>query len=131
MGAYGGMDNGDFAFYFADIFVESVQYGDRTGLCDVMKEIKDKPLWDQLTALRGQADKAGVAPQDYCRNQIKKTDKVYDNAARSWTYQYCTEFGFYQTPSKEHPMRSEKLLGEKYWVDYCNDIFGIKLNIKS
>jgi len=24
MGAYGGMDNGDFAFFFADIFVESV-----------------------------------------------------------------------------------------------------------
>lgn len=41
MGAYGGMNNGDFAFFFADIFVESVQYGDRTGLCDIMKEIKD------------------------------------------------------------------------------------------
>jgi len=41
MGANEKMNNGDFAFYFADIFVESVQYGDRTGLCDLMNEIKD------------------------------------------------------------------------------------------
>jgi len=68
MGAYGGMNNGDFAFYFADIFVESVQYGDRTGLCDLMKEIEDKEFFEQLSALKGQAEKAGVAPQDYCRN---------------------------------------------------------------
>jgi hypothetical protein len=53
MGAYGGMDNGDFAFFFADIFVESVQYGDRTGLCDLMKEIQDQPLTDQLLAIKG------------------------------------------------------------------------------
>ena len=37
MGAYPHMDNGDFAFYFADIFVETVQYGNRTGLCDLVK----------------------------------------------------------------------------------------------
>lgn len=27
-------------------------------------------------------------------------------------------------------MRSEKLLNESYWIDYCKDIFGVKLNIK-
>ena len=53
MGAYKGMHNGDFAFFFADIFVESVQYGDRTGLCDLMNEIKDQPFTDQLVAIRG------------------------------------------------------------------------------
>jgi hypothetical protein len=52
MGADTEMDNGDFAFYFADIFVETVQYGDRTGLCDLMKEIKDKTLEDKLKALK-------------------------------------------------------------------------------
>lgn len=35
-GGYSGMDNGDFAFYLADIFVESVQYGRRTQLCQLM-----------------------------------------------------------------------------------------------
>jgi len=37
MGANPNMNIGDFAFYFADIFVETVQYGNRTGLCDLMK----------------------------------------------------------------------------------------------
>ena len=104
MGAFKGMDNGDFAFYFADIFVESVQYGNRTGLCDLVQEIQDKSFNDQLDAIKGQADLAGVAPSDYCRHAIKNTT-VTLSAARPWTYQYCTEFGFYQVPSKKHAMR--------------------------
>lgn len=41
MGACPMMNNGDFEFFFADIFVESVQYGNRSGLCDMLKEVKD------------------------------------------------------------------------------------------
>jgi hypothetical protein len=130
MGANEHMHNGDFAFFFADIFVESVQYGDRTGLCDLMKELSGKDFDKQLAGLKKQAEKSGVAPGDYCRNKIKDTVQVYDNSARSWTYQYCTEFGFWQIPSKEHPMRPEELLGEEYWKDYCFDIFGIHPSIK-
>lgn len=29
-----GMNTGDFMFYYADIFVEGIQYGNRTTLCD-------------------------------------------------------------------------------------------------
>jgi len=32
----------DFTFYFADIFVESVQYGGRTKLCDMIKGLEGK-----------------------------------------------------------------------------------------
>ena len=28
--------DGDFAFYLADIIVETIQYGDKTGLCNIM-----------------------------------------------------------------------------------------------
>ena len=45
MGASPMMDNGDFAFYFADIFVLSVQYGHRSQLCELMQRIKDMS-WD-------------------------------------------------------------------------------------
>lgn len=55
MGAYSGMDNGDFAFYFADIFVESVQYGGRTELCDLMSNISSSTFNDQLDAMKGHA----------------------------------------------------------------------------
>lgn len=127
-GADPGMDNGDFAFYFADIFVESVQYGSRTQLCKLMSEIKDKDLSEQLHAIKSQADKSGVAPSDYCRKALKNTT-IIDSPGRPWTYQYCTEFGFWQVPSHEHPMRSTKFLNTEYWTSMCKDIFGTTLHI--
>jgi len=128
MNAYDGMDNGDFAFYFADIFVESVQYGSRTELCKLMTKIADKSLDDQLDAVAEQAQTAGVSPSDYCRNALTNTT-IIDSPGRPWTYQYCTEFGFYQVPGENHPMRPQKLLGYDYWVDYCHSIFGLDLQI--
>lgn len=35
------MRTDDFMFYYADIFVESVQYGNRTTLCNMLAENKD------------------------------------------------------------------------------------------
>jgi len=43
-GANPDMNDGDFAFFFSDIFVESVQYGNRTGLCKLMAQIEGKSL---------------------------------------------------------------------------------------
>ena len=34
-----GMNTGDFMYYYADIFVESVQYGNRTLLCDTLQNL--------------------------------------------------------------------------------------------
>ena len=124
MGAWEDMNNGDFAFYIADIFVESVQYGQRVDLCELLNP--ERPFFGYLDVIHGLAQKQGVNPSDYCRNNLKK--EALSNA-RSWTYQYCTEFGWFQTPSHEHPLRSQNLLGLPYWLDYCNEIFGTKLSI--
>lgn len=35
-----GMRTDDWMFYYADIFLESVQYGNRTKLCDKLNENK-------------------------------------------------------------------------------------------
>jgi hypothetical protein len=45
---------------------------------------------------------------------------------RQWTYQFCTEFGWFQIPSvvkPEHHMRSE-MLNETYWWGLCSALFG-------
>lgn len=42
---------------------------------------------------------------------------------RQWTWQYCTEFAWFQVPNTEHPMRSA-LINADYWVPYCEAIFG-------
>lgn len=69
-----------------------------------------------------------MSPSDYCRNALKNTT-IIDSPGRPWTYQYCSEFGFYQTPSHVHAMRPALLLNETYWVDYCQDIFQMDLKI--
>lgn len=35
-----GMNTGDFMYYYADIFVESVQYGNRTVLCNTLQNLQ-------------------------------------------------------------------------------------------
>ncbi|XP_049810851.1 putative serine protease K12H4.7 [Schistocerca nitens] len=54
-------------------------------------------------------------------------DNETAEGGRQWTYQTCTEFGFYQTSSKE-----PKLFGDNFPVDFfiqqCSDIFGPKYN---
>lgn len=125
MGADPAIDHGDFAFYVSDIFVESVQYGNRTGLCKVMDQIKAiSDFNEQLTHLKQQADYAGVGPNDYDRNFLSKDQPGDQATARAWTYQYCSEFGWYQTPSHTdgQAMRSS-LLDTKYWSDMCTFLF--------
>ena len=44
--------------------------------------------------------------------------------ARPWYYQYCTEYAFFQTFSKRHPMRSQQLTLD-FYSDFCSDSFGV------
>lgn len=45
------------------------------------------------------------------------------SAARPWYYQYCTEYGFFQTFSDKHPMRSFKM-NLDFFREFCSDAFG-------
>lgn len=65
------MRTDDFMFYYADIFVESVQYGNRTELCSLMAEHADDT--DEMifynVVIFG--DKiVGVTPEDYDTNLL-------------------------------------------------------------
>lgn len=42
---------------------------------------------------------------------------------RQWTYQTCTEFGFYQTSSQSHHVFGNKF-PVNFFIDMCADIFG-------
>jgi hypothetical protein len=42
---------------------------------------------------------------------------------RQWTYQYCNEFGFFQTPNPVYPLRSAEI-DLAFWEPYCKRIFG-------
>lgn len=51
-------------------------------------------------------------------------------SVRSWTYQTCTEFGFYQTSKNVSDIFSDQF-GVEYFVKQCSDIFGEKFNDRS
>mmetsp|Transcript_3372 Transcript_3372/g.2333 ORF Transcript_3372/g.2333 Transcript_3372/m.2333 type:complete len:148 (+) Transcript_3372:972-1415(+) len=41
---------------------------------------------------------------------------------RQWMYQVCHEFGWFQTPNPEHPMRSP-LIRLPFWLYQCSAMF--------
>jgi pimeloyl-ACP methyl ester carboxylesterase len=126
-----GMNTGDFMYYYADIFVESVQYGNRTLLCDTLQNLANEgasqqDIFNAMTTFGREVP--DVNPPDYDANLIKSPVIDPFSAARPWTYQYCTEYGWFQTPSQIHPMRSQ-MLQLSYWPEMCERAFpGLNMN---
>lgn len=108
--------------YVADAVAGAVQYGKRQRMCDVFNSVatasleQQLPVFDQF-ALMSDGD-IGTYNRDFLRNITVDTDKNM----RQWTWQVCTEFGWFQTPNSIEPMRSQ-LLGPDYWLKWCKDIF--------
>lgn len=68
---------------------------------------------------------AGNPPEGYATGpgtQINSEVIDVNSAGRQWTYQVCTEFGWFQTPSQIHPLRSA-LVNTQYWIEYCKRVF--------
>lgn len=86
-------------------------------------EKKPSDYWTEIIA----AQKAkGNDPLGYdTRPGTPITTLLIDpyNSGRPWTYQWCTEYGWMQTISHEHPMVSA-LLTVKMYTDYCKRVFG-------
>lgn len=65
------MRTDDFMFYYADIFVESVQYGNRTTLCQMLsRNILSSDYSQFLVITSFGADIAGVTPPDYDTREL-------------------------------------------------------------
>ena len=80
-------------FYIADIFTMGVQYGLRTELCDMLTSAAFKE--DPWSNLGKYADSRNVHVQDYDAYLLANTTYDMYKNIRQWTYQYCTEFGWF------------------------------------
>ena len=91
------MRTDDWMFYYADIFVESVQYGGRTQLCKTLESLKDakKTQEEIVKAMIPYGAEQGVSAPDYDSLAIANTTVDVNSSARPWTYQYCTEYGWF------------------------------------
>ncbi|KRX10814.1 hypothetical protein PPERSA_00984 [Pseudocohnilembus persalinus] len=94
------VDYGQFLFYYADIFVEKIQYGERTWLCN---NLQGKTLEEQNQWVIDLVNEEGITVDGYASYYLKDTkiDKKDPQSSRQWLYQYCTQFGWFQTPPKD------------------------------
>lgn len=119
-----GMRTDDWMFYYADIFLESVQYGNRTKMCDLLQANSDATQDEiVMTMTNFGSTVAGVNPGDYDTRVIAETTVDPMSSARPWTFQYCSEYGWFQVPSEVNVMRSE-YLEMSYWYKMCERSFG-------
>lgn len=120
------IDNGDIQLFLAENFVLPVQYSQRSEFCEKVGNFSKEPFLQQLKSLM---DFTGVEWGDYDRvllaNETLEARTETDDM-RQWTYQFCTEFGWFQTPSTmdaTHRMRSE-LLNDAWWFNLCTALYG-------
>ena len=118
-------DFGDFMYYVADIFATLIQYEQRTDLCKIVMSEDWKK--DPIKCLHDVAYNTGVFLSDYdAKGTVSNVLIRSDVAIRQWTWQYCTEFGFFQVPNMAYPLRSA-LLSPDWFLGYCRRIFGNEL----
>ena len=112
---------GDFMFFIADIFTMGVQYGTRTEMCALITS-EDFQI-DPLTNLSAYGVSKGLSVAQY--DAIALQNVTYDVSLnlRQWTYQYCTEFGWYQVPWNANFATRSPSLNLTFWHDYCQRIF--------
>lgn len=110
----------EFLFFWVDSIVGLVQYGKRTNLCNDLKGKSEEQQFDYLVKNAISND-----VYEYGSYYLKNVTFAIENGggSRSWYYQSCTEYGYWQTVSDRHPMRSFKL-NLDFYRKFCNDAFG-------
>ena len=76
-----------------------------------------------LTEVAKFGTSSGVTYDLYWHKALQDTKIDINKAYRQWTYEYCTQFAFFQTPNDVFPMRSMEL-EMPFWSYYCKAIFG-------
>lgn len=117
----------EFLLYWSDVIVFQVQYGKRTDLCDKLKNLTI--FDDQFKVIR--LDALKIDPREYSSYHLQ--DPTYYNTdgqvSRAWNYQVCSEFGWFQTFSTNHAMRSKKV-NIDFFRNFCQATYAIAPNVQ-
>ena len=84
-----GMRTDDWMFFYADIFLESVQYGNRSSMCDTLQRLQNAGSSDDeivSTMVQFGHDVANVNPIDYDTRVISQTTVDPYSSSRPWTF---------------------------------------------
>lgn len=114
----------DFFWFYSDAIAEAVQYGDRSELCERVDKLgEDYPAMNKMIN-DWQVGKF-VRRDDYdSTSALQNTTIDFSKNARQWTYQYCSQLGYLQTPAKKYPPLKNKSMDLDFWKGYCTRAFG-------
>lgn len=120
------LSNQEFYFFWADIFVETIQYGSRTSFCKMLKK-HPRTLKHKLPQIIELAT-GNFDAHDYGSYYLSNTTIDINKQSRQWNYQVCSQLGWFQVPSinPDHVMRSLDL-NLTFWEKFCQDSYGIPL----
>lgn len=94
----------------------------------MLLSVQTQDMKDQIVALAAFGKKEGLDYTQYGAYYLGNTTIDINSNLRQWTYQYCSEFGFFQTPRNDtYAMRSQ-LLRIDYWPDYCQRVFNKRIS---
>ncbi|GMS97538.1 hypothetical protein PENTCL1PPCAC_19713, partial [Pristionchus entomophagus] len=149
LATYKDLQDNDIITFFtwaSDVFEGASQYGSPDSIDNVCNEFTKKPLgngYDELDAL---ADVMKKYKKDgftfdinYTAGVVDLQDTSYTDdpdvndepfTSRLWTWQTCTEFGYFQSTD-----RGDNIFGStvpvNVYVDQCLDVFGLDINAVS
>lgn len=78
----------------------------------------------KLTAVAAYGKSKSIQYSGYDAVSLQNETIDVNSNLRQWTYQFCTEFGFFQTPMNHVDGMRSQVLRLSYWPDYCARIFG-------
>lgn len=81
------LENGDFAFFLADLFVGPIQYGNRTELCTFVESIANLEIMQKFQKT-AEYTAGSHSVGSYNRYILKDETIVTSKSSRQWTYQY-------------------------------------------
>jgi len=87
-------------------------------MCNVFNSIATAPVKQQLPVFDQFAIQSDGDIGAYNRDVLRNITYDINNNARQWSWQVCTEFGWFQIPNSVEPMRSD-LLGPDFWLQWC------------
>lgn len=95
MNATKGMRSDEFFWYVSDIITMGVQYGARTSMCKFFSDIANLTFIEQTVNVSAYAKTKGVTANQYDYMSLRNTTYDESKNVRQWTYQFCTEFGWF------------------------------------
>lgn len=122
------VDNVDFLYLIADIAAGAIQYGQRDAFCAALVSSTD-PLYGYAEYAKKLYAKMGVTAVDLTvQAALSENTEDYPEGAwmRSWYYQSCSEYGYWQNahPNPAYSSRSA-LINLDYHRNICKRLFGL------